>query len=298
MSGGEEDHAREDDHGLGESQYASSTLPSVCLLMSLFHQKHARCRQETQTQRRRLARRDARRSRQRSQNVEWITGCQRTRLVFIPCLSLTDPSTDTSSREDLDSQFHTKIRELLTNVLGPVAPRQQSQHKRSSSNSSDDDDDQAAKARPGYEHAQLLFAKSEDLIKYYNRVEKKMGEARVDLVTEQLETFEKEKGEIAELLHCGQEVARRRVQSVLKRPDDKEVQKKRKGRYTKGELDETADMFDVLKKERLQENQTRGEGEEDLEMDVAEGMGLWEVIHDAKKGVKKLAGHLILGEDE
>ncbi|KAG9855274.1 hypothetical protein KCU98_g1134, partial [Aureobasidium melanogenum] len=189
--------------------------------------------------------------------------------------------------EDLDTQFHHDIRTLLTDVLGGPAPKQKK------GNPAQD----TFYLRPAYEHAQLLFTKSEDLLKQYNQVVKCFDAGRERLTTDHLETFEKDKNDVAEMLNAGQELARRQIQQVLKRPDDQQpARNKTKPLFTDQKLDDVAAMFKVLRDENKEQDGDI-ELEQDVRIDITEGDGLFPIIHNTKKGVKKLAGHLLAEEE-
>ncbi|THW51243.1 hypothetical protein D6D21_01598 [Aureobasidium pullulans] len=192
---------------------------------------------------------------------------------------------DDKERElaDLDSQFHNDIRALLTDVLGGPAPKA----KKSASTQD------ALNLRPAHEHAQLLFAKSDDLIKNYKKVAEVIQIAERELTTDHIQAFEKDKNDVAELLHVGQELARRQVEDILKRRDGDETpqRKKMKALFSDEKLDEAAALFKVLRDERKEEDDDE-EIERLVKIDLTEGDGLFPIIHQTKKGVKKLASHL------
>ncbi|KAH0372571.1 hypothetical protein KCU65_g1006, partial [Aureobasidium melanogenum] len=188
--------------------------------------------------------------------------------------------------EDLDSQFHNNIRTLLTDVLGGSAPKQKK------GNAAQD----AFYLRPLHEHAQLLFTKSENLLAQYKIIVDCFDSGREQLATDHVETFEKDKNDVAEMLHAGQELARRQIQQVLKRPDDQEPRRnKTKPPFTDQKLDDVAAMFKVLRDESKEDDEDI-ETEQEARIDMTEGDGLFPIIHNTKKGVKKLAGHLLAEE--
>ncbi|CAD0083514.1 unnamed protein product [Aureobasidium vineae] len=196
---------------------------------------------------------------------------------------------DDKERElaDLDSQFHNKIRSLLTDVLGGPAPKQRK----------GTDTQDIFYLRPAHEHAHLLFTKAEDLIKQYNHVSDAIDTGRDKLATDHLETFEKDKNDVAEMLHAGQELARRQIQQVLKRPDDRDSPRnKTKSLFTEERLDDVASMFKVLRDETREEDEGV-KAQQETRTDITDGDGLFPIIHNTKKGVKKLAGHLIADEE-
>jgi hypothetical protein len=132
-----------------------------------------------------------------------------------------------------------------------------------------------------------LFAKSESLINYYNQAAD----------TNHLEAFEKDKIDAAEMLHAGQELARRQIQQVLKRSDDqKSATDKAKPLFTDQKLDDVAGMFRVLRDES-KEDMEGVEPEQVSRVDMTDGHGLFPLIRTTKKGVKKLAGHFFVQED-
>ncbi|CAD0107868.1 unnamed protein product, partial [Aureobasidium uvarum] len=190
-------------------------------------------------------------------------------------------------KEHLDSQFHNEIRRLLTEVLGGPAPKQ-----KKGTNTQD-----TFYLRPAHEHAHLLFAKAEDLIKQYNHVSDAIDTGRNRLATDHIETFEKDKNDVAEMLHAGQELARRQIQQVLKRSDDRDSPRnKTKPLFTEEKLDDVASMFQVLRDETREEEGSH-EAELEARADMTVGDGLFPIIHNTKKGVKKLAGHLLPDEE-
>ncbi|KAH0434949.1 hypothetical protein KCU90_g4668, partial [Aureobasidium melanogenum] len=187
--------------------------------------------------------------------------------------------------EDLDSQFHNDIRTLLADVLGGPKPRKS------------DPAQDTFYLKPAYEHAQLLFTRSEDLLKQYKQVVECFDTGRKALTTDYLETFEKDKNDVAEMLHAGQELARRQIQQVLKRPDDQQpARNKTKPLFTDQKLDDVAAMFKVLRDENKEQDEDV-EPEQDARLEITEGDGLLPIIHNTKKGVKKLAGHLLAEEE-
>ncbi|KAG9749272.1 hypothetical protein KCU73_g6873, partial [Aureobasidium melanogenum] len=189
--------------------------------------------------------------------------------------------------EDLDSQFHNDIRTLLTDVLGGPAPKQRQ------GNPTQD----TFYLKPAYEHAQLLFAKSENLLKQYDVIVKCFDEGKEKLTTDHPDTFEKDKNDVAEMLHAGQELARRQIQQVLKRPDDQQpARNKTKPLFTGQKLDDVAAMFKVLR-DKTKEQEGDVEMEHETRIDIIEGDGLFPIVHTTKKGVKKLAGHLLAEEE-
>ncbi|KAG9594201.1 hypothetical protein KCU97_g5783, partial [Aureobasidium melanogenum] len=189
--------------------------------------------------------------------------------------------------EDLDSQFHNDIRTLLADVLGGPAPKQRK------GNPAQDTFD----LKPAYEHAQLLFTKSEDLLKQYKQIVECFDTGGKALTTDHLETFEKDKNDVAEMLRAGQELARCQIQQVLKRPEDQQpARKKTKPLFTDQKLDDIAAMFKVLRDENKEQDEDV-EPEQDARLDIIEGDGLFPIIHNTKKSVKKLAGHLLAEKD-
>jgi hypothetical protein len=196
------------------------------------------------------------------------------------------PPTD-STRADLDSHFHNDIRTLLTDVLAGPAPKQRKTVSTT----------QIYYLRPAYEHAHLLFAKSENLINYYNQAADWVEQGRQESDTNHLEAFEKDKTDAAEMLHAGQELARRQIQQVLKRSDDqKSTHDKAKPLFTDQKLDDVAGMFKVLRDES-KEDMEGVEPEQVSRVDMTDGHGLFPLIRTTKKGVKKLAGHFFVQED-
>lgn len=120
---------------------------------------------------------------------------------------------------------------------------------------------------------------------------------REQLTTDHLETFEKDKNDVAEMLHAGQELARRQIQQVLKRPDDQEPRpNKTKPPFTDQKLDDVAAMFKVLRDEPKEDNEDV-ETEPEARIDMTEGDGLFPIIHNTKRGVKRLARHLLAEEE-
>ncbi|THY26837.1 hypothetical protein D6D01_04314 [Aureobasidium pullulans] len=194
---------------------------------------------------------------------------------------------DDKERElaDLDSQFHNDIRALLTDVLGGPAPKTK---KGASAHDT-------SNLRPAHEHAQLLFNKSDDLIRNYKKITEVIQIAERELTTDHIQAFEKDKDDVVELLLVGQELARRQVEDVLKRRDghDTPQSKKIKALFTDEKLDEAAVLFKVLRDERKEEDED-GEVEQVVKVDLTEGDGLFPIIHQTKKGVKKLASHLFV----
>lgn len=117
------------------------------------------------------------------------------------------------------------------------------------------------------------------------------------MTTDHLETFEKDKNDVAEMLHAGQELARRQIQQVLKRPDDQEPRpNKTKPPFTDQKLDDVAAMFKVLRDEPKEDNEDV-ETEPEARIDMTEGDGLFPIIHNTKRGVKRLARHLLAEEE-
>lgn len=99
------------------------------------------------------------------------------------------------------------------------------------------------------------------------------------------------------MLHAGQELARRQIQEVLKRPNDQEPRRnKAKPLFTDQKLDDVAAMFKVLRDELKEDNEDI-ENEQEARIAIIEGDGLFPIIHNTKKGVKKLAGHLLAEEE-
>ncbi|KAK6000679.1 hypothetical protein QM012_003404 [Aureobasidium pullulans] len=195
---------------------------------------------------------------------------------------------DDKERElaDLDSKFYNDIRALLTDVLGGLAPKQ------SKSNSASD----TSHLRPLHEHAQVLFTKAENLINQYNRVVECFDDGRKRLTTDHLQTFEMDKDDVAEMLHAGQELARRQIHQVLQRPDGQgPTRNKTKPLFTDQKLGDVAAIFQVLRDETRIDNEV-AEDEQEARLDIAEGDGLFPIIHNTKKGVKKLAGYLLAEE--
>ncbi|KAG9604987.1 hypothetical protein KCU97_g751, partial [Aureobasidium melanogenum] len=96
---------------------------------------------------------------------------------------------------------------------------------------------------------------------------------------------------------AGQELARRQIQQVLKRPDDQQpARNKTKPLFTDQKLDDVAAMFKVLRDENKEQDEDV-EPEQDARLEITEGDGLLPIIHNTKKGVKKLAGHLLAEEE-
>jgi hypothetical protein len=142
-----------------------------------------------------------------------------------------------------------------------------------------------------------LFNKSEDLIKYYKEAANWNEQGRQGLITDHLEAFEKDKNDAAEMLHTGQELARRRIQQVLKRSDDQtSASKKAEPLFTSQKLDDIATMFKVLRDESKEDMEGVG-SEKVTRVEMADGQGLFPLIKTTKKGVKKLAGHLYVQEN-
>lgn len=142
-----------------------------------------------------------------------------------------------------------------------------------------------------------MFTKAEDLLKHYNSVVKGFQEGREKLTTDHLETFEKDKNDVAEMLHAGQELARRQIQEVLKRHDDQEPKRNQtKPLFTDQKLGDVAALFKVLRDESKEHDQ-KAEGEQEDRIGIFEGDGLFPIIHNTKKGIKKLAGHLLAEEE-
>lgn len=188
---------------------------------------------------------------------------------------------------DLDSHFHSDLRALLTDVLAGPAPKQ------SKSTSTID----TFYLRPAHEHASLLFTKSENLINYFNQAADCVETGRQELSTDHAEAFEKDKDDAAEMLHAGRELAHRLIQRVLKRPNDESSANDRaKPLFTDQKLDDVASMFKVLRDESKAEVEDV-EPELTGRVDLTDGQGLFPLIHTTKKGVKKLAGHLLAEED-
>ncbi|KAG9689213.1 hypothetical protein KCU95_g9719, partial [Aureobasidium melanogenum] len=196
---------------------------------------------------------------------------------------------DTKEREleDLDSKFHNNIRALLTDVLGGPAPKQRK------ANSAQD----TSHLGPSHEHARLLITKSENLLAQYKVIVDCFDSGRKQLTTDHLEIFEKDKNDAVEMLHAGQELARRQIQQVLKRPDDQGPRRnKTKRPFTNQKLDDVAAMFKVLR-DQSKEDDEDFEPEQEFRIDMTEGDGLFPIIHNTKKGVKKLAGHLLAEQE-
>jgi hypothetical protein len=191
-------------------------------------------------------------------------------------------------RADLDSHFHNDIRALLTDVLAGPAPKP----RKTASTT------ETYYLRPAYQHAHLLFTKSENLINYYNQAADWVEQGRQESETNHLEAFEKDKTDAAEMLHAGQELARRQIQQVLKRSDDqKSATDKAKPLFTDQKLDDVAGMFKVLRDES-KEDMEGVEPEQVGRVDMTDVHGLFPLIRTTKKGVKKLAGHLVVQEED
>ena len=144
--------------------------------------------------------------------------------------------------------------------------------------------------RPAFDHAQLLFDKSRDLLQSYDNVNRGIAKRGQDIATEQPQQFEKDKIDVAELLHIGQEVTRHRIEDILSRSGERDTPRKRtKDVYTSDKLVETANIFDNLRDERQGQDP---EEETDTKPDMVDTPGVYPLIRNAKKGVKKLAGSL------
>jgi hypothetical protein len=142
-----------------------------------------------------------------------------------------------------------------------------------------------------------LFTKSEDVINNYKQAAEWVDLGKQQLHTDHLETFEKDKKDAAEMLQAGQELALRQIQRVLKRPDEHaSAHNKDKPLFTDQKLDDVASNFKVLRDE-FKEEMEGIESEQTSRVDMTDGRGLFPVIHNTKKGVKKLAGHLLVEED-
>ncbi|KAH0288002.1 hypothetical protein M436DRAFT_81600 [Aureobasidium namibiae CBS 147.97] len=188
---------------------------------------------------------------------------------------------------DLDSHFHRDLRALLTDVLAAPASKQRK-------NTSTTD---TFYLRPAHEHASLLFTKSEGLINYYNQAADCVETGRQELATDHTEAFEKDKNDAAEMLHTGRELALRQIQRVLKRPDDQtSANNMAQPLFTEQKLDDVASIFKLLRDESKEEMEDVQHGQAER-VDMADGQGLFPLIHITKKGVKKLAGHLLVEED-
>jgi hypothetical protein len=193
-----------------------------------------------------------------------------------------------ATRADLDSHFHNDIRALLIEVLAGPAPKL----RKTASTT------ETYYLRPAYQHAHLLFTKSENLINYYNQAADWVEQGRQESDTNHLEAFEKDKTDAAEMLHAGQELARRQIQQVLKRSDDqKSTHDKAKPLFTDQKLDDVAGMFKVLRDES-KEDMEGVEVEQVSRVGMTDVHGLFPLIKTTKKGVKKLAGHLVVQEED
>jgi hypothetical protein len=179
------------------------------------------------------------------------------------------------------------MRQLLTEVLSVPAHRELSEN--------DALEQRLIAIRPGHDHAHVLFDKSARLIESYDIIEKGMDYLRQHFNDDHLHMFDKGKHDVTDMLKAGQEIARRRVQQVVRRSaSDACQQKTTKSLYTDEKLAEAEKIF-----AGLHDKQTKSaESEETEKSDVTEGPGLCPVIHNAKKGVKKLVAHLPSDDQE
>jgi hypothetical protein len=142
-----------------------------------------------------------------------------------------------------------------------------------------------------------LFTKSEELIKYYKEAASWNEQGRQGLITDHLEAFKKDKNDTAEMLHAGRELARRRIQRVLKTSEvQTSTSNQAESLFTSQKLDDVASMFKVLHDESREDTEGVEPGSV-TRADMADGQGLFPLIKTTKKGVKKLAGQLFIQED-
>lgn len=146
--------------------------------------------------------------------------------------------------------------------------------------------------RPFCRHAQLLFTKSDNLIRCFKTVEEAVTTARSHLATDQLQAFEQDKNDVAEVLYIGQEITRRRIRDILKPSKKQDVSRDNpKNIYSDGKLEQTANLFETLRNERQEQNDNV---EEVVRSKVFDGPGVYPLIQHAKKGVKRLTARLPL----
>lgn len=206
----------------------------------------------------------------------------------------------TFPRAKQDRKFKSDIRSLITSVLSAPSSipsvRVEAKTRRVITEGSDTEAD----PRPGHAHVTLLIEKGEKLLTLYKYTNEAISKA--PSIDNQLQKYAKDKEDVEHMLVVGKQVAQRRIDEVLQNGQPETSTKRKNVRVEEPRSEEELKLAGELfgRKSIVGES---GEGEVEAEgeggseqPDTAEallsGPGVYRLLHDAERGVKRLAGNL------
>ncbi|KAF1349707.1 hypothetical protein BDV97DRAFT_352214 [Delphinella strobiligena] len=159
---------------------------------------------------------------------------------------------------------------------------------------------------PGYDFAKLLLAKSADLIDNFKIAAEAVD--RVETIDPIKSGFEKEKADVARLIIIGEEVAKRKIDAILQKPElaaestpKKKKKKAKRGPKTetprKGEIEALFEEAEIIETEAIFATLRKGvedgmddENEETLEKRPV--AGFYPLLYDIERGAKRMVKNL------
>lgn len=159
-----------------------------------------------------------------------------------------------------------------------------------------------ADPRPGHAHVTLLIEKGEKLLTLYKYTNEVILKA--PSINSQLQRYAKDKEEVEHMLVVGKQVAQRRIDEVLQNGQQETSMKRKNVRVEEPHSEEELKLAEALFGRKSivgesGEDELEGEGEGkggSEQPDTAEallsGPGVYRLLYDTEKGVKRLAGNL------
>lgn len=175
-------------------------------------------------------------------------------------------------------------------------------------------------ARPGFDHSNILFAKSKNLLRLYEGALrgisgfKGVGEAKAE--------WEAERAEVGRLILIGEEMTKRQIGGVLQRSEENESatlrgkRSRSRGRsgtpgqrvgtphkqeveklFNENDVKEAEVVFEGLRERRLEHAVEYGQMEEEGLAGEREVAAVYPLLHGIERGAKRMIRHLPMDED-
>lgn len=162
-------------------------------------------------------------------------------------------------------------------------------------------------SRPGYDFAKLLLDKSADLIDRFKLAAEAID--KVETIDPITLGFEKEKADVARLIIIGEEVAKRKIDAILQKPEPaaENVSKRKRDKRgldtpRKGEIEALFEEKEVVETEAIFAHLRKGV--EDVADDGSEDTpekrrvaGFYPLLYDIERGAKRMLRNLPEGEN-
>lgn len=197
-------------------------------------------------------------------------------------------------RADQDRKFKSDIRALVSSVLFTPGSKPKVRVEAKTRRITTEDSGTETDPRPGYAHVALLVAKSERLLELYKQANTAISKA--PSANYQMQKYAKDKEEMEHMLGVGKQVAQRRIDEVLQNDQPETLMKARKVDTSKSYSEEDLKLAEVVfgRKDNRGLGIPDGAGGAVQEMTrpTFDGPGVYRLLHDAERGVKRFVINL------